>query len=179
MIKGTGAQINSESQYNGVSLYAVGSATVLENIAVINGDDDGIEFFGGTVSVTNIYIENTSDDAVDWTEGWNGSVTNTYISHTVAGFSTAFEADKDNGNPLFTNVTAISTVGGKALQFKKQSGATINNLYLSGYDTNIDMADDGPLANVIIDGNAATTTAAYDQGTQVDISTWTWKNATL
>ncbi|NJX16741.1 hypothetical protein [Tamlana crocina] len=179
VIKGTGAQINSESQYNGISLYAVGSKTIIENIAVYDGDDDGIEFFGGSASVTNIYVENTSDDAIDWTEGWNGSVTNTYISHTVAGFSTAFEADKDNGNPLFTNVTAISAVGGKALQFKKQSGATINNLYLSGYDTNIDMADDGPLANVIIDGNAATTTDAYNTGTQVDISTWTWRNATL
>ena len=32
VIKGTGAQINEESQYNGVSLYAVGSATTLNNI---------------------------------------------------------------------------------------------------------------------------------------------------
>ena len=79
---------------------------------------------------------------MEWT------VTNTYISHTVAGFSTAFEGDKDNGNPKFINVTAISTVGGTALQFKKTSGATITDLYLSGYDTNIDMKDDGPLANV-------------------------------
>lgn len=179
VLKGTGAQINSESQYNGLSLYAVGSGTTIENISVINGDDDGVEFFGGTASVTNIYLENNSDDAVDWTEGWNGTVTNTYISHTVEGFSTAFEGDKDNGNPKFVNVTAISTQGGTALQFKKQSGATITNLYLSGYAKNIDMKDDGPLANVIIDGNAATTTDAYNTGTQVDVSTWTWKNAGL
>ncbi|MEP5339104.1 MAG: hypothetical protein ABJL44_01430 [Algibacter sp.] len=179
VLKGTGAQINSESQYNGVSLYAVGSGTTLENISVISGDDDGIEFFGGTASVTNIYLENNSDDAVDWTEGWNGTVTNTYISHTVTGFSTAFEGDKDNGNPKFVNVTAISTVDGTALQFKKTSGATITNLYLSGYATNIDMKDDGPLANVIIDGNTATTTDAYNTGTQVDISAWTWRNASL
>ena len=33
VVKGTGAQINSESQYNGVSLYAVGSGTKLENIS--------------------------------------------------------------------------------------------------------------------------------------------------
>jgi len=179
VLKGTGAQINSESQYNGISLYAVGSETTLENISVINGDDDGIEFFGGTASVTNIYLENNSDDAVDWTEGWNGTVTNTYISHTVAGFSTAFEGDKDNGNPKFVNVTAISSVGGTALQFKKTSGATITDLYLSGYETNIDMKDDGPLANVIIEGNAATTTDAYNTGTQVDISSWTWIDASL
>lgn len=179
VIKGTGAQINSESQYNGISLYAVGSGTTIENISVINGADDGVEFFGGTVSATNVYLENNEDDSVDWTEGWNGTVTNTYISHTISGFSTAFEGDKINNNPQFVNVTAISTVGGTALQFKKQSGATITNLYLSGYDTNIDMKDDGPLANVQIDGANANPAADYSTGTQVDISGWTWKSENL
>lgn len=179
VIKGTGAQINSESQYNGVSLYAVGSETTLENIAVFDGSDDGIEFFGGTVSVTNMYVENCEDDAIDWTEGWSGGITNTYISHTVEGFSTAFEADKVNNNPQFENVTAISTVGGTALQFKKESGATITNLYLEGYEKNIDMKDNGPLENVVIDGETANPAASYNSGTKVNTTGWTWKDATL
>jgi len=179
VILGTGAQINSESQYNGVSFYAVGSGTIVENIAVINGADDGVELFGGTVSATNLYFENDEDDSVDWTEGWSGTLTNVYISHTIEGFSTAFEGDGTNKNPKFINVTAISTQGGTALQFKKQSGATITNLYLDGYDTNIDMKDAGPLSNVLIDGAAGVLGASYDAGTQVDISTWTWIDARL
>lgn len=179
VIKGTGAQINSESQYNGVSLYAVGSGTTLNNIAVINGADDGIEFFGGTATVENIYLENNEDDAVDWTEGWSGGITNTYISHTIEGFSTAFEGDKVNNNPQFTNVTAISTVGGTALQFKKESGATITNLFLEGYDINIDMKDGGALSNVQIDGANANPEADYTTGTKVDISGWNWIDANL
>ena len=179
VIKGTGAQINLDSQYNGVSLYAVGSGTILENIAVIDGADDGIEFFGGSASVTNIYLENNEDDAVDWTEGWNGTVTNTYISHTVAGFSTAFEGDKVNNNPKFVNVTGISSVDGTALQFKLESGATITNLYLEGYAKNIDMKNDGALSNVQIDGADASITDAYNAGTKVDISTWSWIEAGL
>ena len=179
VIKGTGAQINSESQYNGVSLYAVGSGTTLNNIAVINGSDDGIEFFGGTATVQNIYLENNEDDAVDWTEGWSGGITNTYISHTIEGFSTAFEGDKVNNNPQFTNVTAISTVGGIALQFKKESGAVITNLYLEGYETNIDMKDGGALSNVQIDGANADPNASYLTGTKVDISSWNWIEASL
>ena len=179
VIKGTGAQINADSQYNGFSLYAVGSKTTIENVSIINGADDGVEFFGGTVSIKNIYLENNEDDSVDWTEGWNGTVTNTFISHTVAGFSTAFEGDKVNNNPKFINLTAISTVGGKALQFKKKSGATITNIWLEGYDTNIDMKDNGPLENVIIDGNNASKTAEYKTGTKVDVSTWSWKKAAL
>jgi hypothetical protein len=179
VIKGTGAQINADSQYNGISLYGVGSGTTIENISIINGADDGVEFFGGTVSATNVYLENNEDDAVDWTEGWNGTVTNTYISHTVSGFSTAFEGDKDNGNPKFINLTAISTQGGTGLQFKKTSGATITNIWLEGYDKNIDMKDGGPLGNVIIDGVAASTTAEYKTGTKVDVAAWTWKSAGL
>ena len=179
VIKGTGAQINADSQYNGISLYAVGSGTIIENVSIINGSDDGVEFFGGTVSISNLYLENNEDDAVDWTEGWNGTVTNTYISHTVAGFSTAFEGDKDNGNPQFVNLTAISTVGGTGLQFKKTSGATITNIWLEGYDDNIDMKDGGALSNVQIDGADASTTADYKTGTKVDVSGWTWKSAGL
>ena len=179
VIKGTGAQINADSQYNGISFYAVGSGTTLENISVIDGADDGVEFFGGTVSASNIYLENNEDDSVDWTEGWNGTLTDTYISHTIAGFSTAFEGDKDNGNPKFVNLTAISSQGGTALQFKKTSGGTITNIWLEGYDKNIDMKDDGPLTNVIIDGVAASTSAEYKTGTKFDVSAWSWKNAGL
>lgn len=190
VLKGTGAQINSESQYNGLSLYAVGSATVIENISVINGSDDGVEFFGGTVSASNLYLENNDDDSIDWTEGWNGSVTNAYISHTVTGFSTVFEGDKDNGNPTFTNITAISSVGGTGLQFKKQSGGTITGLHLTGYDVDLDMKDGGALANVQIEGANADATLLSGEtkkhtlnsgkdATALDISGWTWKNASL
>ena len=174
VIKGAGAQINSQSQYNGLSLYGVGSGTTISNVAIIDGDDDGVEFFGGTVSATNLYLENNSDDAVDWTEGWNGTITNTYVSHTVAGFSTAIEADGANGNPKIVNFTAVSTQGGTALQFKKQSGATITGLSLVGYATSVDMKDDGPLANIKIEGVAANPTLGYDNDATVDITDFSW-----
>ncbi len=180
VILGTGAQINSESQYNGISLYAIGDGTSINNIAVINGADDGIEFFGGTVSVTNLYFANNEDDSVDWTEGWNGSITNTYVLHDIDGFSTAIEADGDNFNPSIINFTAISSTGGTALQFKKESGATMTNVLLSGYEINVDMKDDGPIENVIVDG-VPMTDPGNDvfNGTAVDISGWTWINARL
>ncbi len=178
VIRGTGAQINPDSQYNGISFYAVGSKTVVENIAVIDGADDGVEFFGGTVNAKNIYLENNADDAIDWTEGWSGTIDNAYVLHNIAGFSTVVEGDKDNNNPKINNLTAISTVGGTALQFKKESGATITELSLTGYDQNIDFKDAGAPSNVQIDGADADPSASYT-GTKVDISTWTWRNAKL
>jgi len=180
VILGTGAQINSDSQYNGISLYAVGNQTSINNVAVINGADDGVEFFGGTVNATNVYLKNNEDDAVDWTEGWNGNMTNTYVLHEINGFSTAIEADKDNFNPTFLNFTAVSSTGGTALQFKKESGATLTNILLTGYETNVDMKDLGPIENVIIDGVPMSTPEDdVFNGTAVDISSWSWINARL
>lgn len=173
IIRGAGAQINSESQYNGLTLYAVGSGTRINNVAVIDGADDGVEFFGGTVSASNLYFENNEDDAVDWTEGWNGTITNTYVSHSKA-FSTAVEADGDNNNPKLINFTAVSTVGGTALQFKKESGATITGLSLLGYTTRIDMKDNGPLSNILIDGEIADPSNGYNAPATVQLSMFSW-----
>ena len=177
VIKGSGAKIDTEKEYNGLTLYAVGTGTEIKNLAVINGADDGVEFFGGTVSAENLYLENNEDDAIDWTEGWNGTVTNAYVKHTIEGFSTVVEADGANKNPKIVNLTAVSTTGGTALQFKKESGATITGLSLLGYDEIIDMANDGPLSNVMIEGEAASHDKAYDAAPTVNPSTWTWAEA--
>lgn len=173
VIKGSGAAINPDSEYNGLTLYAVGSGTTINNVAIINGADDGVEFFGGSVSVSNLYLENNEDDAIDWTEGWDGTVTNAYVKHSISNFSTVVEADGVNNNPQINNLTAVSTQGGTALQFKKQSGATMTNVYLEGYSTLVDMKDEGPLSNVIIEGNTATLEGPYQTG-QLDISAWNW-----
>ena len=107
-------------------------------------------------------------------------MTNTFVTHTNGNFSTALEADGDNGNPTLNNFTAITTSPGTALQFKKMSGATMTNVLLSGYDTNVDMKDDGPVSNVIIDGTPLTTaTDDVFNGTAVDISGWAWITARL
>lgn len=176
ILKDAGAQINAESQYNGLSLYAVGAGTSINNIAILNGSDDGVEFFGGSVSVNNVYLENNEDDAVDWTEGWNGTVENVYVNHTIENFSTAIEADGTNGNPTITNFTAVSTTGGTALQFKKQSGATITGLSLSGYDTQIDITEEGrtDLSGIKIEGADADLDATYDADATVDLALFDW-----
>lgn len=178
IISDAGAQINTESQYNGLSLYAVGSGTTINHVAIVNGADDGIEFFGGSVSATNLYLENNEDDAVDWTEGWNGTVENVYVSHTIENFSTAIEADGQNGNPTIKNFTAVSTTGGTALQFKKLSGATITGLSLSGYDTNLDITEAGrtDLSGIQIDGADADVNAAYNTDATVKVSMFDWVN---
>ena len=176
ILKDAGAAINAESQYNGLSLYAVGSGTTIENIAIMNGADDGVEFFGGTVSISNIYLENNEDDAVDWTEGWNGTIENTYVSHTIDNFSTAIEADKRDAMPNIINFTAVSTTGGTALQFKATSGAVIEGLSLSGYETIVDITDDNrtDLTGITVDGEIVDLSAIYDAEATVDVTMFNW-----
>ncbi|HET7361803.1 MAG TPA: hypothetical protein VFI78_07715, partial [Salinimicrobium sp.] len=87
---------------------------------------------------------------------------------------TAIEADGVNGNPQIENFTAASEIGGIALQFKKESGATITGLSLSGYETSVLMSDDGPLTNVIIGGEPADPEMAYNNKAIVDVSSFDW-----
>ena len=180
IIQDSGAQINADSQFNGLSLYAVGDQTTIDNVAIINGTDDGVEFYGGTVNVTNLYLENLEDDAVDWTEGWNGTLTNTFLRNTLSDFSTAIEADGVNNNPTLVNFTAISSTGGLAIQIKNDSGATINGLTLTGFETSFDFRDNAPVSNLTIDGaDADTADDAVFANSPTNASDFAWATNAL
>ncbi len=74
----SGAQSSENVEHNGLTLDAVGDATVIENIYVYDGADDAVEFFGGTVNVTNMLAVNCDDDMFDVTQGWSGTLDNAY-----------------------------------------------------------------------------------------------------
>ena len=75
-IRHGGANIGEGNEINGLTLGGVGSATVIENIEIVANQDDGIEWFGGSVSVKNAVIWNTGDDAVDTDQAWSGTLDN-------------------------------------------------------------------------------------------------------
>ena len=57
-IRHGGANIGEGNEINGLTLGGVGSGTVIENVEVVANQDDGIEWFGGTVSVKNALVWN-------------------------------------------------------------------------------------------------------------------------
>jgi len=71
---GIAAMPNSE--INALTLGAVGSGTIIENVQTIYANDDAFEFFGGTVSPRNLYAFATADDDFDFDFGYTGTVTN-------------------------------------------------------------------------------------------------------
>lgn len=74
----SGARSSADVEHNGLTLNGVGSGTVIENIYIPNGADDGVEFFGGTVNVKNLLVVNPDDDMFDFTQGYTGTLENAY-----------------------------------------------------------------------------------------------------
>lgn len=82
------------SEINGLTLGGVGSGTTIENIMVAYGNDDGYEFFGGTVNCKNLIAFSCLDDDFDFDYGYTGSIENG-ISFKNPLFSDA--GDASNG----------------------------------------------------------------------------------
>ncbi|HEU5260074.1 MAG TPA: hypothetical protein VFU41_01490 [Gemmatimonadales bacterium] len=62
------------SELNGLSMYAVGSKTVLEYVEVLAGLDDSFEWWGGAVDGRHLVSYEAGDDHFDWSEGYVGRV---------------------------------------------------------------------------------------------------------
>jgi len=93
-IRHGGANIGSGNEINGLTLGGVGSGTVIDNIEIVANQDDGIEFFGGAVNVTNVVIWNVGDDAIDTDQAWSGTLDN-FIIKSPQGH--CFELDGPEG----------------------------------------------------------------------------------
>lgn len=138
---------DGSSETNSMTFYAVGAGTTLDHLVTYMGTDDGYEFFGGTVSATNIVSYGNYDDSFDWQDAWSGQFnSNWYAFQTGTGnFGMEIEssANADNTAPKISNITLIREAGTKpetagsseitAIQFKKQGSGIFFNVYVDGY----------------------------------------------
>ncbi len=182
----SGAQSSESVEHNALTLDAVGNGTVIENIFVKDGADDAVEFFGGTVSVSNLLAVNCDDDMFDVTQGWSGTLDNAYGVWEAGYTSTesdprGVEADGNldgnfpdqNGqsNFIMSNITiknSSSYVMEDGIKIRRGATATITNAILIGGEAKnlIDLTDSKSDANIAtaisltVDG--ATTPAGND-----------------
>ncbi|MEN3323556.1 hypothetical protein VP395_07445 [Mariniflexile soesokkakense] len=146
-IEYTGSKFSPTKEYNGVSFFGVGSGTEVSNIYAFESGDDGVEFFGGAVNASNIAIVNAYDDSLDFADGYQGTITNVYISGvSKAGIEGSNNGDNDIAEPLtnakLINVSIVKgadakfTASEQAINFKEGGGKhTYTNLFVSGIDT--------------------------------------------
>ena len=131
-LEGTGARINGEKEFNGFTFYAVGSGTTISNIVVNYGDDDGMEWFGGTVNVNNALVINARDDMFDWTQGYTGTITNAY-GIRKAGFTSVSEDTR--------GLEGDGNLDGNSPEQSGQSDITINGLTIINEEASVEFAD--------------------------------------
>ena len=101
-IRHGGANIGEGNEINGLTLGGVGNGTVIENIEIVSNQDDGIEWFGGTVNVSNVIVWNTGDDAIDCDQNYNGTIDNFVI---ITPGDECFELDGPEGYAATANFT--------------------------------------------------------------------------
>ena len=144
-IRHGGSLIGAGNEINGLTLGGVGSGTVINNIEVVANQDDGIEFFGGTVSVDNLLIAYQGDDAIDIDMNYSGTVNNFMVIHGNNNSDEALEIDGPEGpthtSGLFTltNGTIISdgTGAGVGADLKSKAQGTISNVSFEGYTSKV------------------------------------------
>mgnify|MGYP000094300580 FL=1 len=171
----TGATFNGSKEFNGVSLFGVGSGTTFEYVQSYNGGDDGIEFFGGTVSGKYLVSTGSGDDSIDFADGWSGTGQYWYISKgTKAGIEGSNNGDDGNASPITTAVLKdISIVGPGsegALYIKEGGGHwTASNIFASGFDLGIKIKSSDTAANDNVkNGNIVITNIQFDNVTKKD-----------
>ncbi len=163
----SGAQSSESIEHNGLTLDAVGSKTVISNLYIAYGSDDAVEFFGGTVSITNLLAVNCDDDMFDVTQGWSGTLTNAYGIWEDGYISTeedprGVEADgnldgkysdaEGQSNFTMTDITiknASSYIMEDGIKIRRGATATITNALIIGGTTKdlVDVTDSKGFAN--------------------------------
>ncbi|MFT6336999.1 MAG: hypothetical protein ACI86M_001577 [Saprospiraceae bacterium] len=140
-IRHGGALIGADNEINGLTLGGVGNGTSINNIEVVANLDDGIEFFGGTVNVTNALVAYQGDDAIDIDMNYSGTIDNVYIIHGGDDTDEAFEIDGPenatytDGKFTILNATAIAvdTEKTSGADLKSKAQGTLTNVSWSGY----------------------------------------------
>ncbi len=177
-------------ELNGITLGGVGRRTSIRWVQSSFANDDGIEWFGGSVDAKYIISQNAVDDDFDTDFGFNGRIQFGLIIRgaQIADQSTsqAFESDNDAGgsynvpftSSIFSNCTVIgplsdtaqaggssagqwNTLFGNAAQIRRNSRQSIINSVFIGW----------PRAGFELQG-ARTGNAAFADSLLVRNNTW-------
>jgi len=146
-IKHSGAIVAANVELNGLSMGAVGRGTTIEYIDVYAGNDDGYEWFGGTVNTKYLISSFNDDDNFDWDESFRGKGQFWFAIGASDKGNQAMEMDggtsPEDGTPYaipeLYNLTLIGSGSGSSntlsqgLIFRDNSGGKIYNAIVHDY----------------------------------------------
>ncbi len=196
----SGTNLDADHQGNGISFYGVGNGTTVEYIQVYQGFDDGIEFFGGSVNIKYVMVNEAEDDSFDWVEGWNGKGQFLIAEQGDIG-DRGFEGDNlkaDNAaspksSPILANVTLIGAgdADNYGMKLRRGTAGIFKNIIIAGgFDKrSIDIENSETLRNLVagtleidyayINNQVSDMTIHYttDEGDAVDITGYEIENS--
>ena len=166
----TGYAFDEEHEANGISFYGVGSGTTVDHCEAYRGSDDGFEFFGGSVNVSNMVVVDCGDDSFDWTEGWNGTANNLLAYQTVEstlGYpcDCLIEADNNENNyaatpvahPTLSNLLLVGSGSDtQGVRLRRGTQVTMDNAVICGKGSAL-VVEDPETENALADGTSAIT----------------------
>ncbi|MCS3870926.1 hypothetical protein J3D55_003842 [Chryseobacterium ginsenosidimutans] len=158
-IDNAGIDFATGKKFNGLSLFGVGSETKVENIALVNGAEDGIQLYGGTVNVSNIISVGNENDAFVWTDGWIGTGNNIYTKRKTSGTGNTGIKGINNAtnpaatpisNPILKNITLIGGTSGESNAIRLYSGtyANFENVITSNWTTGFNLESDPTVTSI-------------------------------
>lgn len=137
-IRHGGITIGEGNELNGLTLGGVGTGTTITNVEVYATLDDGIEFFGGTVNVSNALVFFQGDDGLDVDQNYAGTIDGFAVIHGDGiGTDEGLEIDGPEGSTHFNGQFTIkngickyvdATGSGSAADFKSKAQGTIENV---------------------------------------------------
>ena len=143
-IRHGGSLIGEGNEINGLTLGGVGSATTIEFIEVVGNNDDGIEWFGGTVNVTNALVWSQADDAFDIDQAYAGTIDNiVYIAGDESDHALEIDGAEGTTNASFTMMNgSFKGTGDKEAEyadFRDGAMGTVKDLYFFGFHPKADV----------------------------------------
>lgn len=155
-IEFAGLEISQDNELNGLTLNGVGSGTTIHHVQVHYGDDDGIEWFGGTVNVKYALVTGAEDDSFDFSTGWQGMGQFWIAQQDPAAGDRGFEVDGNEDDFTATPLTAptiynVTLIGGgpdgaagespDGMHLRRGYGGKIFNAIVMGFADGVDVDD--------------------------------------
>lgn len=163
------------NEINGLTLGGVGNGTTINHVEVVGNLDDGIEFFGGTVNVSNALVAFQGDDGFDIDQAYSGTISN--IAYLAGADSDhALEIDGPEGTAVSPNKFTID--GGKLkgnvgeyADFRSDARGTVKNLYFFGFDATADVElDNDQVSTNYFNGDLLMTACVFNAPSTVTLA---------
>lgn len=106
------------NEINGLTLQGVGHGTTVEYVQVHGNQDDGIEWFGGTVNVKYAVLTNNDDDAIDFDEGYMGNIQ----------YAIVLQNQSESATPIGSNDPRGIEANSSDEDYVTQTAATLANI---------------------------------------------------